>query len=115
MVKLLPMMLHRVIWTNSAEHNTNVLPSTMSRQMCFKVVLQFASLFFLHLLLLINNHSALESKSALSFLSVGHDHLRALGSFGWDLAETLIKETAQPCDDAVMKFQSTKYFLNSAE
>lgn len=72
----------------------------MSRQMCFKVFLQFASLFFLHLLLLINNHSALDSKSDLSFLSVGDDHLRTLGSFGWDLAETFIKETAQLCDDA---------------
>lgn len=68
--------------------------------MCLKVFLQFASLFFLHLLLLINNHSALDSKSNLSFLSVGDDNLRPLGSFGWDLAETFIKETAQLCDDA---------------
>lgn len=68
--------------------------------MWFKVFLQCASLFFLHLLLLINNHSALDSKSDLSFLSVGDDHLSTLGSFGWDLAETLIKETAQLCDDA---------------
>lgn len=93
-------MLHGVMWTNSAEHNTFVQLSTMSRQMCFKVFLQFASLFFLHLLLLINNHSALGSKSDSRFLSVGDDHLRTLGRFGWDLAETFIRETAQLCDDA---------------